>query len=225
VYEKEADAKADPASLRQAEEAYTKGLEWLQKAGEGEKPITQRSRNRLLASIQNNLGVAQAKQGIRERSAAELKRAIASYEEARRSITSAPDPLLEPLLISNLAEAYYHLAEHEDRAENLKRARSFLSEALALPGTSNYPAIRGEVLYKFGEVDLALGDPRLGVHELACAFDIFDRAGRDDQARIVLKTMRLLPTPTVQRLLGDKTVSIAGCRWDEAKLMQRLLSL
>ena len=181
-----------------------------------------------MASIDNNLGIALAKRGIKTDTPADLKRAITFYLQGRSILADIPDTELEPLLVSNLADAYYDLSGYEDSGLNLDRARNLLIEALSLRGAHDYPAVRGEIIFKLGQVDVAAGglannaETRRGIQEWACAFDIFDKAGRDDQVGTVLRSLKRVSSAIVQRSIGDTTPPLPDCHWDTAKLLQRL---
>jgi hypothetical protein len=173
--------------------------------------------------------VALAKLGISTGNSALLKRAIASYLEARTGLKNRADPELEPLLVSNVGDAYRNLAQYEDRDENLARARNFLVEALKFPALVDYAAIQGEILFKLGQVDVAIGraaenpTTERGVQEWACSYDIFVRAGRASQANTVLYTLRDdLPIEIVERALDERAAPLTDCHWDAPIILRQL---
>ena len=229
VYEKLAGRTNELEPLQKAEAAYQNALLWQAKTSRGENARSRSERASLLASVKNNLGIVLTKEGRKTGSAAKLKLAIAAYGEARAALLEYPDPALEPLLISNLADAYTDLSGHENASENLRRARELLLQALALPGAA-YPAVRGEIIFKLGQVDVVTGgfqdgpDAWRGVRELACSFDIFHRAGRGDQVRTVLNTLKQINPEILRPALLDKTPPVPDCSWDGTAILSALSS-
>lgn len=124
----------------------------------------------------------------------------------------------------NLANAYRHLANHENRSENLARARALAAAALNSLGEEDRPADRGEALYALGQVDIAVGqladnaDTKQAVQEWACAFDIFVRAGMNQPVDMVLNGLRQIPPAIVRSALREPSAR-PDCHWDAGKLL------
>jgi tetratricopeptide (TPR) repeat protein len=228
VYEKLAEHSADPLrDLGHAGDAYLKALEWFKKADTSKNPGVGTG----VAAVANNLAITVMRQATAEHQPERLKQAIGFFIEARAALKMNPDIKFEPLMVSNLADAYRHLAEYEDRGKNLIQARSLLAEALGMEGAKSYPAVRGEIIFKFGQVDVAAGREggetqiKRGIREFACSFDIFDRAGRAYQVEIVLNALRNVAHETpaiVMQALQEVTAPFPDCTWDPGKVIQRL---
>ncbi len=232
AYEKLAETAERAQNLRRSIDAYKRTMDLLTQAASGIKPPSPGDARTLMATGQGNLGVAYfklAESAVKQEEAvALLEMGIAMDRNAMASRAAFPALPRDALLESNLADAYLSLARFRDRTANLTVARQTLIAALDLPDATSAPAVRGEILFKLGNVDVTAGDwndsqpTRRGIAEWACSLAVFDLASRNHQSAIVLSFLAHLSRAVVKAALISEPPPVAGCNWDAEAILQRL---
>jgi len=159
------------------------------------------------AALGNNLGVALQKLAQTDvEPVANLKQAINAYAGATARLSKAApgERSLYALYRSNLADTYRLLAAYEERDANLLHARQVIEDSFAVVRTSNDPDTFGEVVYKFGQIEMTEAadtpdDARevAGVAHWACSLVVLDRL-HQSRAAIVAHDLN-----AVRKRVGD----------------------
>ena len=127
----------EPAKSWQAAAiAYCEALEYL-RAG---KTSGNRDRARQYAATQNNLGTAYWNLAQHQQPRANVRHAIAAYEEALQFFSPEVEPLNYGMLQNNLGTAYWNLSRYEEPEENLQRAIAAYGQALRFRTPEANPA-------------------------------------------------------------------------------------
>lgn len=225
--------KLSRENLRHAKAAYDEALGILGKAG---NTIPKVAADTTRAQLHANLGVTLYQAARRsDTPAADLEKSIEVYELALAGWSSHGMSRIPAAVLatSNLGDAYRELAIHKDATANLKRARDRLEDAASSISTTRSPAIRGEVLYKLGQVHTALGDrtndesiARRGVVEWACALKIFTDAALIDQASTValalLERIQKQGLVVVSRMMTTAPSNEAKCEYNAKQTLKLL---
>jgi hypothetical protein len=193
---------------------------------------------RVCASAENNLGVALqklAETGVEP--VANLKRAIGAYAGAiaRLSKTAPHERSPYALYRSNLADSYQLLAAYEEHDANLQQARQGIEDSLAVIRTTNDPDSFAEIMYKFGEIEMAEAADRhedarerAGLADWACSLVVFDRL-RQNRAALVAHALNavMCDRGTMIGSLHPAEVRVwaclVRCRWRALRQSRRTL--
>ncbi len=183
AYEKLFDATSQSENLKLAVEEHRRAKALLG----CEEPSTDAPSALLCATVGNNLGVALQKLALTlDPPNALLKQAIEAYADAvgRLSKSSPAERVDYAHDKGDLADAYRLLAEKEDRDANLRQAREAIEDSLAVIPAEQSPADFAEILYKSGQIKIAVANrapddaaERSALADWACSLYLFDRTG------------------------------------------------
>jgi tetratricopeptide (TPR) repeat protein len=232
AYEKMASVDDAQGNLKRAEEAHQAALASLASGGR----VSEIEADSARAQIYNNLGVVLYRAArLSSDQVADLERSIEMYKRAidgwrALDISNSPRVALQK---SNLADAYRELAIHKDGMKNLKRARDLLEDGRSAISGKRDVAVLGEILYKLGQVDTAIGDRTnnvttvtLGMIEWVCALKMFEDVQLIPQALIVKQSlqerMEQHGTVVFRRMITTASLPENSCKYDPDQIMRRL---
>lgn len=166
------EERGDSDALERASEAFRNSL---LECNRGEFPIE-------WAAIQNNLGVALATRGGRERNTELLQAAVRAFREALEERTRERDPLEWAATQNNLSNALSALGERENGTESLRAAVQAYCVVLSAQTRDHAPLDWARTQNNLGATLSILGNREEGTESLKDAIQAF-RAALEERTR------------------------------------------